>query len=299
MSQVDASRDAQQAAGLKRIPFASSPEEVERIVDVDGGVVLTGMLSRDEVRAVNDELDIVMGPLQQGNFGAGEDNFLAALFGSRTKRLQHCVKYSQTYREAFLGKPSLAEFVSAILGGRPGSHSLFSSQAIEIFPGEKPQELHRDGGGFLKALGINGPDSPHILVNTLLALTDVTEENGATRVIPGSHRWNDFSDMGAPEQTIPATMQAGDILLYNGKMCHGGGANTTEDESRRVIATSWSLGLLTPEEAWPFVISIDEVRTYPRQLQAFLGFHSVTYRGEEPGFLWRADMRPLEDYLGL
>ena len=105
--------------------------------------------------------------------------------------------------------------------------------------------------------------------------------------------------MGAPEQTIPATMQAGDILLYNGKMCHGGGANTTEDESRRVIATSWSLGLLTPEEAWPFVISIDEVRTYPRQLQAFLGFHSVTYRGEEPGFLWRADMRPLEDYLGL
>jgi ectoine hydroxylase-related dioxygenase (phytanoyl-CoA dioxygenase family) len=284
---------------VERIAFGSDVAEVARIVARDGGVVLTGALTRDEVEAVNSELDVVMGPLPQGTFGKGEDNFIAELYGRHTKRLQHCVKYSKTYREAFLGDEFLSEYVAAVVPGKAGSHSLFAAQAIEICPGEKVQELHRDGKGFLQTLGINSADAVNVVANTLLALTDVTEEIGATRVIPGSHLWGDFTKSGTQEQTVPATMNAGDMLFYNGKLLHGGGANTTKDRSRRVMSTAFSISFLTSEEAWPFVLSVDEVRAYPRLLQAYLGFHSVAYRGEQPGFLWRADSRPLEDYLGL
>lgn len=299
MPQVRAAIRPDPSVGLARIPFGASAEEVSALVARDGGVILTGALTPSEVDAVNRDLDAVMGPMPQGNFASGEDNYLPDFMGAHTKRLQHCVKYSATYRDRLLASETLADYVAALVPGRPGTHSLFSTQAIEIHPGETAQVLHRDGGGFMERLGLSRPDSTELVINSLLALTDVTEEMGATRVVPGSHLWPDFSQRPDPDASVPALLRAGDLLLFSGKLLHGGGANVTKDRSRRVVASAWSLSFLTPEEAWPFVLSVDEVRTYPRRLQAYLGFHSFTYRDEEPGFLWRVDNKPLEQHLGL
>lgn len=76
----------------------------------------------------------------------------------------------------------------------------------------------------------------------MIAFTDYTEENGATRIIPGSNHWEDFEDRGTPEQTIAARMKAGDVLLYSGKTAHGGGANLTTDQYRRGVAFAFNPG---------------------------------------------------------
>lgn len=284
---------------LVRLPFGSPVEEVMAVVARDGGVVLTGALSRAQVDAVNAELEPLMGPVQQGNFGRDESNFIVDFYGRKTKRLQHCLKFSRTYREAFIANPMLAEYVAAVLPGRVGSHMLFASQGIEIFPGETAQMLHRDGSPMAGTLGMNNAQAAELVCNTLLALTDVTEAMGATRVIPGSHLDADFNVPGDPAATVPALLGAGDALFLNGKLLHGGGANTTRDRSRRIISTSFCVGFMIPEEAWPFIFSVEEVRSYPRALQQLLGFRSIPMMDEDPGFLWRVQTRPLEQHLGL
>jgi ectoine hydroxylase-related dioxygenase (phytanoyl-CoA dioxygenase family) len=284
---------------LQRIPFGATVDEVMAAIRQDGGVILGGALSRDEVDAVNRELDPYFGTTLAGGFGEGGEDALKDFMGRRTKRLVHCLKYSPTYRDRIVGNPTLARYVEAMCPGEAGHHALIASHGIEIYPGETAQELHRDGATHLQMLDLYRAKGPDVLVNALLALTDITEEMGATRVVPGSHLWEDFSAAATQDQTIPALLRAGDILLISGKVYHGGGANVTKDRSRRVISTGFAVPFFMGEEAWPFAISVEEARTYPEQVQNLIGFRSISYRGEHPGFLWRVDTRPLEDKLEL
>lgn len=286
-------------ASLERVPYGSPAADVARILERDGGLVLTGAISRDDVATINRDLDPHFEQLSTGSFNDGSGSFIANFYGHTTKRLLHCVKLSKTLRDKFYNSDALPGYLSATIDGPPGSYTMISSQGIEIHPGEKAQELHRDGGSYMELFGINNPRGKNVLVNALIALTDVTEEMGATRVIPGSNQWEDYSRKGTPEETIPATLNAGDILFINGKILHGGGANLTKDRARRVLSSGFSLGVLVGEEAWAHAISVDEVRTYPKPLQAYLGFHSMSLKGETPGFLSRVQGRPLEQHLGL
>lgn len=303
---VLAPRRSQDAPTLQRIPFGSDVSTLAEIVSRDGGLVLTGVLTPEEVQAVNQDLEPLVSVLPMGNFGAEVSSVTKRSVadekqysGSRTKHLQHCYKRSRIYREKVLGSEVLAGYLGAILPVKIGTPSLYASVVIEICPGEKAQGLHRDGEAFFAPLGLNHAGGVCYLVNCLLALTDISEEMGATRVIPGSHRWEDFTDFGSQEQTVPVTMKAGDMFLYNGKVLHGGGANTTQDRPRRVLATAFSFPFIMGEEAWPFTVSPEEVRTYPRQVQAMLGFRSKSHHGEDPGFFWRVDTRALEKHLEL
>lgn len=116
-------------------------------------------------------------------------------------------------------------------------------------------------------------------------------------MIPGSNHWPDYEDRGTPEQTIPATMNAGDVLLFSSKVAHGGGANLTTDFHRRALSIGLGPSILTGEEAYPFLVSMDTARSLSPRVQSLIGFRSQYPTGTAG--LWMSDYHELADYLEL
>jgi ectoine hydroxylase-related dioxygenase (phytanoyl-CoA dioxygenase family) len=158
-----------------------------------------------------------------------------------------------------------------------------------IGPGEPAQFLHRDCGNWNAYCSSLWPNCPEITVSAMIALEDMTEELGGTRVIPGSHLWDDYGRPGRPEDTVATEMPAGSGMIYSGKVVHGGGANRTQDRWRFAMHISFVVGWLTPEEASALVYPLDLVRTLPPRTQRLLGFRSYDPAQHRSGRLWLKD----------
>jgi ectoine hydroxylase-related dioxygenase (phytanoyl-CoA dioxygenase family) len=100
---------------------------------------------------------------------------------------------------------------------------LSTGELMALGPGETPQMLHRDADSWLQ---LPAP-RPEILASANVALTPFTEDNGATVVVPGSHRWP-RERKAEPEDCVLACMPRGAALLYSGEVLHGGGRNETD-----------------------------------------------------------------------
>jgi ectoine hydroxylase-related dioxygenase (phytanoyl-CoA dioxygenase family) len=140
------------------------------------------------------------------------------------------------------------------------------TQAIQIMPGEKAQPLHRDDGVHHRR-----HPGPETQVQIMYAGTDFTEDNGATRVIPGSNQWA-AERRPHPEEAIPATMRRGSGLFFFGSVYHGGGANVSRHHPRIGITLSLIPGHLRQEENQYLAVPMDIVKTYPPAVQALMGY---------------------------
>jgi ectoine hydroxylase-related dioxygenase (phytanoyl-CoA dioxygenase family) len=269
-------------------------EEVLKIVTRDGGVILKNFLTQDQIDRFNADIEPPLQALRPGS--THENELVAAFHGHNTKRLTNLVTHSPTFRNEVIETPLVHDFSDLVFLEESGTYWMTTAQVIEIGPNSEAQILHRDLENWYPFLGM-GPKGPEVTINFLVALTDFTEENGATRVIPGSNHWDDFEDRGTPEQTIPAVMNAGDALLISGKTAHGGGANRTADFYRRGLAFTFNAGFLTGEEAYPFLVDMEIARKLSPRVQRVLGFRSQ-YPTGSPG-LWQSDYTDLGDYLNL
>ena len=110
---------------------------------------------------------------------------------------------------------------------------------------------------------------------SVIALVDFTAENGATRVVPGSHRW-DWERMPEAHEFAMAAMPAGSAVIYLGSTLHGGGPNTTANQWRRGMHLSYVLGWLRTEENHYLATPPAIARTLPRQAQELLGYAGTT-----------------------
>ena len=148
-----------------------------------------------------------------------------------------------------------------------GQHYQFSAPvALQIGPGENAQILHRDEDIY----PLPRPHAP-VVVNSMWALCDFTEANGATRLIPGSHRWD--PDRRPDERDVEqATMPVGSMLVYLGGLVHGGGANTT-DQPRPGLLLEYVVSWLRPQETQLVAVPPDVVRQLPERLQELLGYN--------------------------
>ena len=161
--------------------------------------------------------------------------------------------------------PVLLGVLDKMLGPHCVRYQISSVQGIEVHPGATDQNLHRDDDIFR----IPHPH-PCFEVNMMWAVTDFTAQNGATRVVPGSHRLAS-GDKPDPTTAIPTEMSAGSVLLWQGATWHGAGANRTE-MPRIGMYTGYSLGWLRQEEMMYLALPPDTVRPMSEQLQRLIGY---------------------------
>jgi ectoine hydroxylase-related dioxygenase (phytanoyl-CoA dioxygenase family) len=142
-----------------------------------------------------------------------------------------------------------------------------SLSSIAIGPGEAAQPLHADD----QLIPLPKPHIP-IICNTMWALTDFTIANGATRLVPGSHRADRSPQpFGEPVETRAAEMPAGSVLVFDGSIWHGGGANHST-ERRLGLAMNYCAGWLRQQENQQLGIPREVARSFSPRLRKLVGY---------------------------
>ena len=218
---------------LPVLPADASVDAVEAALREAGCAVVERLVPAEQVDRIAAELEphlLVTEP--------GADEFT----GRNTRRTGALLARSRGFRD-LAAHPLVLGALDRVLGDHATSYQLHLTQVIEIGPGEPAQLVHRDQWAFDF---FEFPAGFEVECHTMWAMDDFTEENGATRVIPGSNHWEDKL-RPTPEQTIAAEMPKGSVLLYLGSLYHGGGANRST-RPRRGINVGYTLSWLRQEE---------------------------------------------------
>src|SRR5262249_37083530 len=190
--------------------------------------------------------------------------------GRRPKRTGGLVARSAPCRELVMNGIVL-ETVGTILQ-QATTFQLHLTQVIAIGPGELAQPIHRDQWAFDF---FPFPPGYEVQCNTLWAMTDFTEANGATRVIPGSNHLEDRLEFTTAD-TEPAEMPAGWVLFYTGALYPGGGANRPP-EARLGLNLTYALSWLRQEENQYLAVPADVARELPEPLLRLMGYARGAY----------------------
>lgn len=258
---------------LRYLLASAGTEAITEVLKEDGAVVLQGAASAEEVSQANFDLEPVIRrtPHSKGLF-----------YGESTRRTSALIhKSSQlagwAMRDCVVGP------CEAILQENCSSIQLNLTQLIRIEPGETPQIMHRDEDLF----PISRKAPVELMINAIWALSPFTAENGATRVVPGSHTW-DKDKLAEAHEVRRAEMEPGDVVLFLGSTLHGGGGNTT-DTPRTGAVISYNLGWLRQTENFYLSIPWEEAAKMPERLQRLMG-----YQVHRPNVGWVEGRDPLE-----
>jgi len=247
--------------GLQHLPSTAEPDEVAKLLADDGAVIVDDVAEP----AVLDRLTSEISPYVDAT-PTGADDFA----GRNTKRTGALIARSPAARE--LVTHPLALGTAKTLLAHATSFQLHLTQIIAIGPGQPAQYIHRDQWAYDH---FEFPKGYEVQCNTIWALDDFTEENGATRVVPGSHLWDDRLHL-EQEQTVPAEMSRGSVLFYSGAVYHGGGANRS-NAVRRAANITYNVSWLRQEENQYLSCPIDVAKELPRDLLRLMGYARGAY----------------------
>lgn len=247
--------------GARHLPPTAQAEEVAAILVDDGVVIVDRVASGD----VLDRFAREIAPYAEAT-QPGPDVFS----GHNTRRTGALVARSPAARELIMHPLALGT-AGAVLS-HATSFQLHLTQLIAIGPGEPAQPVHRDQWAFDF---FSFPKGYEVQCNAIWALTDFTAENGATRVIPGSNRFDDrlrFSEA----DTLPAEMERGSVVFYTGSLYHGGGANRS-DHVRSGINITYNLSWLRQEENQYLSCPQEIARELSVELLRLMGYQRGAY----------------------
>ena len=207
------------------------------------------------------------------------------VFHAHTRHVSGLAGKSRTFATEAMVHPLLLAVCDTILGPSCARYQLNLAHLLERLPGAADQFWHQDE----LVWNLVPEPKPVLQVASVIALLDFTADNGATRVFPGSHRWEP-GRYPAHEEPAVAEMAAGSAIVYLGSTFHGGGAHCAT-EPRRGVHLSYTLGWLRTEENNYLAVPPEIACTLPRACQEVLGYavHDAIERGG--GYLGMLDMR--------
>jgi len=271
---------------LQRVEADAPAAQVVSALRQDGAVIVHGLLSSDVVRAINaevqpfvDRADPDMRHLNPG----------VQLFHAQTRHVSGLAGKSPTFATDVMVHPLLMTLCDAILGPSCARYQLNLAHLLERLPGATDQFWHQDE----IVWNLVPEPKPELQLASVIALVDFTADNGATRVFPGSHRW-EAGRYPTGDEAVVAEMPAGSAIVYLGSTFHGGGAHTGS-EPRRGVHLSYTLGWLRTEENNYLAVPPELACRLPRRCQEVLGYavHDAIERGG--GYLGMLDLRdPIE-----
>jgi ectoine hydroxylase-related dioxygenase (phytanoyl-CoA dioxygenase family) len=237
---------------------ATRRRHIER-VRTDGYAIVENAIEPDLVEALNEALlrlerDLDVKPAMNG------------FEGRRTVRIYNLLAHGAPFERVPV-HPSVLPIIEGVLD----TECLISSlSSIAIDPGETAQPIHADDM-------VIPLEKPHVSIvcNSMWALTDFTEANGATRLVPKSHKRGN-PDYGGRYHSVPAEMPKGAVLVWDGSLWHGGGANDT-DKRRTGIAMNYCAGFIRQQENQQLGVSAEAARAFEPRLRQLMGYG--VYRG--------------------
>jgi ectoine hydroxylase-related dioxygenase (phytanoyl-CoA dioxygenase family) len=156
------------------------------------------------------------------------------------------------------------------------SYLVHSYGANVTRPGSAQQAIHRDRSG-------NVPLSAGAAQTRFIwCLDDFVAENGATRVVPGSHRDTEPQSWTVQYESAPAEAPAGSVLIYTDLLLHGTGANVSSDLERAGVIVGYCPPWWKPMINFPMTTDPKVLEGSSKILRQILGYSSVAVGFEEP-----------------
>ncbi len=250
-----------------------------------GGVIVRNQAPDDLIDKINQELSE---PLEtKGHEFENDFN------GYKTRRLGAILGLSRSSAE-LLTNPCALAVADAVLKRHCENYQVGSMTAIEIHPGEKAQILHRDGDFY--PIAISGVE---FQIQAMWALSDFTEENGATRVVTDTDVLKGVknADTEAFEnidesKVAQVVMPKGSVFFWLQSTIHGGGANTASTP-RSGLFISYCLGWLRQEDNQYLIMPREVAESFPENVSRLLGYQAHgkylgIYPGDPDGLWWDA-----------
>ena len=257
---------------ITTMPSNSSTDDIIEVLEKDGAVIVDDFVSQEWLSEFNSAIQTSIDNYKPFDYGEPEaEEFL----GRQTVRLNGLIRKAPNYID-LITDDRLLTIMDHFLAPNCGQYRLNSSEIIEIHGGETAQELHWDD--VIWPAHFWAPDLL-LQFNVMIAATDFTESNGATLVVPGSHKWNHSKRQPKQKEITQAVMKAGSAVFIPGKTLHGGG-NNTDGIKRRAIVASYVLGWLRTQENHFLHTSIDEAMKWPERVRQLLGYDLYAHYDE-------------------
>ena len=257
---------------ITTLPSNSSTEDIIEVLEKDGAAIVDDFVSQEWLSEFNSAIQTSIDNYKPFDYGEPEaEEFL----GRQTVRLNGLIRKAPNYID-LITDDRLLTIMDHFLAPNCGQYRLNSSEIIEIHGGETAQELHWDD--VIWPAHFWAPDLL-LQFNVMIAATDFTESNGATLVVPGSHKWDHSKRQLKQKEITQAVMKAGSAVFIPGKTLHGGG-NNTDGIKRRAIVASYVLGWLRTQENHFLHTSIDEAMKWPERVRQLLGYDLYAHYDE-------------------